>query len=147
MNSKTRALIRDIQNKIINPITKEKDFANEEAVIDYAIKIIYGLMKKQRLLWVHYKNESPLSNGQAIGKAETNTTNNIRPHELSQDLRQIDWCWICWCSEDILCWWCIESRKLREVTKAITWLPASVIHQLRYIGSPVIYKVLPLPRN
>lgn len=51
MNSKTRTLIRDIQNKIRNPITKEKEFPNEDAVIDYAIKTIYDLMKKQRLLW------------------------------------------------------------------------------------------------
>lgn len=50
MNSKTRTLIRDIQNKIRNPITKEKEFANEDVVIDYAIKTIYDLMKKQRLL-------------------------------------------------------------------------------------------------
>jgi hypothetical protein len=50
MNNKTKTLIRDIQNKIRNPITKEKEFANEEAVIDYAIKTIYDLMKKQRLL-------------------------------------------------------------------------------------------------
>jgi carbamoylphosphate synthase large subunit len=50
MNNKTRTLIRDIQNKIRNPITKEKEFANEEAVIDYAVKTIYDLMKKQRLL-------------------------------------------------------------------------------------------------
>ena len=50
MNNKTKTLIRDIQSKIRNPITKEKEFANEEAVIDYAIKTIYDLMKKQRLL-------------------------------------------------------------------------------------------------
>ena len=50
MNSKTKTLIRDIQNKIRNPITKEKEFPNEEAVIDYAIKTIYDLMKKQRIL-------------------------------------------------------------------------------------------------
>ena len=50
MNSKTRTLIRDIQGKIRNPITKVKEFPNEEAVIDYAIKTIYELMKKQRLL-------------------------------------------------------------------------------------------------
>ena len=50
MNNKTKTLIRDIQNKIRNPITKEKEFPNEDAVIDYAIKTIYDLMKKQRLL-------------------------------------------------------------------------------------------------
>jgi hypothetical protein len=50
MNNKTRTLIRDIQSKIRNPITKEKEFPNEDAVIDYAIKTIYDLMKKQRLL-------------------------------------------------------------------------------------------------
>ena len=50
MNSKTRTLIRDIQIKIRNPITKEKEFPNEDAVIDYAIKTIYDLFKKQRIL-------------------------------------------------------------------------------------------------
>jgi hypothetical protein len=50
MNNKTRTLIRDIQSKIRNPITKEKEFPNEEAVIDYAVRTIYDLMKKQRLL-------------------------------------------------------------------------------------------------
>ena len=50
MNTKTRSLIRDIQNKIRNPITKAREFANEEAVIEYAIKTIYDLMKKQKLL-------------------------------------------------------------------------------------------------
>jgi len=43
-------MIRYIQNKIRNPITKEKEFPSEDAVIDYAIKTIYDLMKKQRLL-------------------------------------------------------------------------------------------------
>jgi hypothetical protein len=50
MKNTTRMLIRDIQTKIRNPITKGKEFATEEAVIDYAIKTIYDLMKKQRLL-------------------------------------------------------------------------------------------------
>jgi hypothetical protein len=50
MNNKTRSLIWDIQSKVKNPITKEKEFPNEDAVIVYAIKIIYDLMKKQRLL-------------------------------------------------------------------------------------------------
>lgn len=50
MNSKTRTLIHVIQGKIRNPITKEKEFPNEDAVIDYPIKTIYDLMKKQRLL-------------------------------------------------------------------------------------------------
>ncbi len=50
MNNKTKQLIRDIQTKTISPITGLREFANEEAVIDYAIKTIYDLMKKQRLL-------------------------------------------------------------------------------------------------
>ena len=50
MNSKTRTLIRNIQNKIRNPITREREFPTEEAVIDYAVRTIYDLMKKQRLL-------------------------------------------------------------------------------------------------
>ena len=58
MNSKTRTLIRDIQNKIRNPITREREFSTEEAVIDYAVRTIYDLMKKQRLLWNQHPTKS-----------------------------------------------------------------------------------------
>ena len=58
MNSKTKTLIRDIQSKIKNPIIKEKEFPNEDAVIDYAVKTVYDLMKKQRLLWKQRTNKS-----------------------------------------------------------------------------------------
>ena len=50
MNTRTRTLIREIQSKIKSPITGQKEFANEDAVIDYAIKNIYDLMKQQRIL-------------------------------------------------------------------------------------------------
>ena len=50
MNSRTRTLMREIQTKIKSPITGQKEFANEDAVIDYAIKTIYDLMKQQRIL-------------------------------------------------------------------------------------------------
>ena len=50
MNSNTRTLIREIQNKLKSPITKEREFSNESAVIDYAIKTVYDLLKKQRLI-------------------------------------------------------------------------------------------------
>ena len=50
MNSNTKTLIREIQTKLKSPITKEREFANEPAVIDYAVKTLYDLLKKQRLL-------------------------------------------------------------------------------------------------
>ena len=50
MNSRTRTLMREIQSKIKSPITGQKEFANDDAVIDYAIKTIYDLMKQQRIL-------------------------------------------------------------------------------------------------
>ena len=50
MNNTTRTQIREIQTKIKSPITKEREFANEAAVIEYAIKSLYDLLKKQRLL-------------------------------------------------------------------------------------------------
>lgn len=50
MNSSTRTLIREIQTKRKNPITKEREFASETAVIEYAVKTLYDLLKKKRLL-------------------------------------------------------------------------------------------------
>lgn len=50
MNSSTRTLIREIQTKLKSPITKEREFADASAVIDYAVKTLYELLKKQRLL-------------------------------------------------------------------------------------------------
>jgi hypothetical protein len=40
MNSRTRTLMREIQSKIKSPITGQKEYANDDAVIDYAIKTI-----------------------------------------------------------------------------------------------------------
>jgi len=50
MNSNTRTLIREIQTKLKSPITKAREFSNESAVIDYAVKNLYDLLKKQRLI-------------------------------------------------------------------------------------------------
>ena len=50
MNSKTRTLIKEIQNKIKSPLTGQKEFSNDDAVIDYAIKTLYELLKKSRVL-------------------------------------------------------------------------------------------------
>ena len=50
MNSKTRTLLREIQLKINSPITGQKEFINENAVIDYAVKTIYDLMKQQKII-------------------------------------------------------------------------------------------------
>jgi|APGre2960657373_1045057.scaffolds.fasta_scaffold471405_1 hypothetical protein len=50
MNNNTRTWIREIQTKLKSPITKEPEFTNESAVIDYAVKTLYELLKKQRLI-------------------------------------------------------------------------------------------------
>jgi len=50
MNSKTRALIKEIQNRIKSPFTGQKEFANDDSVIDYAIKSLYEDLKKARIL-------------------------------------------------------------------------------------------------
>ena len=54
MTSNTKKLIKEIQTKIKSPVTGRNEFANEDAVIDHAIKTTYDLMKKQRLLWDQY---------------------------------------------------------------------------------------------
>lgn len=50
MNNSTRTYLREIQNKLRSSITGEKEFTDESAVIDYAVKALYDLFKKQRLL-------------------------------------------------------------------------------------------------
>ena len=50
MNSNTRTLIREIQTKLKSPITRDREFSNDSAVIDYAVKNLYDLLKKQRLI-------------------------------------------------------------------------------------------------
>jgi len=50
MNQNTRTLIREIQTKLKSPITKEREFVNDSAVIDYAVKTLHDILKKQRLL-------------------------------------------------------------------------------------------------
>jgi len=50
MNNNTRTLIREIQTKLKSPITRDREFSNESAVIDYAVKKLYDLHKKQRLI-------------------------------------------------------------------------------------------------
>jgi len=50
MNSKTRQLIREIHGKIKSSLTGNREFVNEDAVIDHAINLLYQQLKKQRLL-------------------------------------------------------------------------------------------------
>ena len=50
MTSKTRNLIREIQSKVKSSVTGQSEFANDDAVIDYAIATAYDQLKKQRLL-------------------------------------------------------------------------------------------------
>ena len=50
MNNNTRTLIREIQTKLKSPITRDREFSNDSALIDYAVKTLYDLLKKQRLI-------------------------------------------------------------------------------------------------
>ena len=50
MNTITKTLIRDIQTKIKNPITKQREFSTETVVIEYAVKTLQELLKQRRLL-------------------------------------------------------------------------------------------------
>jgi hypothetical protein len=50
MNAKTRSILQEIRRKVKNPITGIFEFHDEEAVIEYAIKTYYDLLKKQRLI-------------------------------------------------------------------------------------------------
>jgi hypothetical protein len=50
MNNNTRTLIREIQTKLKSPITRDREFSNDSAVIDYAVTNLYDLLKKQRLI-------------------------------------------------------------------------------------------------
>jgi len=50
MNSKTKSLIREILSKLKSPVTGQKEFANDDAVLDYAINLLYENLKKQRVL-------------------------------------------------------------------------------------------------
>ena len=50
MNSKTRIQLREIQSKLKSPITGQNEFGNENAVMEYAVKLLYEDLKKQRLV-------------------------------------------------------------------------------------------------
>jgi hypothetical protein len=50
MNSQTRNQILEIQRKLKSPVTGQKEFANDNAVIEYAIKNLYETLSKQRLI-------------------------------------------------------------------------------------------------
>ena len=41
MNSRTRLLMKEIQSKVKSSVTGRQEFANDDAVIDYAIKTLY----------------------------------------------------------------------------------------------------------
>lgn len=50
MNTQTRLQIKEIQRKLKSPTTQKKEFPNDNAVIEFAIKSLYENLKKQRLL-------------------------------------------------------------------------------------------------
>ena len=50
MNSKTRSLIQELKNKVKSPITGTKEFPNDDAVIDLAVKRLYETLKQQKVL-------------------------------------------------------------------------------------------------
>ena len=50
MNHKTRTLIREIQNKLKNQVTEQREFGNENGVIDFAVKQLYDDLRRKRLI-------------------------------------------------------------------------------------------------
>ena len=50
MNSRTRTLANEIQAKVKTSITGTNEFANTDAVIDYAVKRLYDDLKRQKLI-------------------------------------------------------------------------------------------------
>jgi len=50
MNHKTRTLIQDLKSKVKSPITGTNEFANDDAVIDLAVKRLYESLKQQKIL-------------------------------------------------------------------------------------------------
>jgi hypothetical protein len=50
MTSKTRLLIREIQTKLKSPLTGQKEFSTDDAVIDYAVTLLHDSLKKQKFL-------------------------------------------------------------------------------------------------
>ena len=47
MNDPARTDLREIQNKLRSSITGEKEFTNERAVLNYAVKALYDLFKNK----------------------------------------------------------------------------------------------------
>jgi hypothetical protein len=50
MNSKTRSLLYEIKTKVKSPITGSSEFANDDAVLELAVKRLYESFKQQKLL-------------------------------------------------------------------------------------------------
>ena len=50
MEIKTRTYIQEIQKKLKSQITGQREFTSDSAVIEYAVKTLYDILKKQRLI-------------------------------------------------------------------------------------------------
>ncbi len=42
--------MREIQSKLKNQLTEQREFTNENAVIDFAVKQLYDDLKRKRLI-------------------------------------------------------------------------------------------------
>jgi hypothetical protein len=50
MNSQSRTQIQEILRKLKSPITGQKEFINDNAVIEYAIQHLHDSLKKRQLI-------------------------------------------------------------------------------------------------
>ena len=50
IDPKTRSFIREIQTKLKSKVTGIPEFQHSDAVIDYAVKMLYGKLKKDKHL-------------------------------------------------------------------------------------------------
>jgi hypothetical protein len=50
MNAKTKSLVRELQTKLVNPLTMKKLYLNEDALLEHAVTSLYEDAKKKRLI-------------------------------------------------------------------------------------------------
>ena len=50
MNQKTKHQVREIRNKIMNPIERRPQYDSDDDVISQAVQLLYDELKKRKIL-------------------------------------------------------------------------------------------------
>ena len=61
MQSKTRQLIQQIKTKAKNNVTNQREFINDDSVVDHAITQLFKDLKQRGLLWAHHNHTYRMS--------------------------------------------------------------------------------------